>query len=85
MTYNVLIENKPTNGTAEEILNVLRDKSFFNRCNTIGEFIRKIQHDIWRLYGIGIHIDDDKTAPDQLIKQLLHFDLLRPVCMEGLK
>lgn len=85
MTYNVMIENKPTTGTAEEILYTLKDKSFFNRCNTINEFIRKVQQDIWRLYGIGIHINDDKTAPDQLIRQLLHFNLLRPVSKESFK
>lgn len=85
MKYNVMIENKNFKGTAVEILNKLKSLSFFHTCNTLGEFIIKVQHDIWRLYGIGIQIKHDQTAPDQLIEQLLHFDLLKPASLKGHK
>lgn len=85
MTYKVLIENKPFIGSAEEILKTLNNKSFFNKCNSLSEFIKKVQNDIWRLYGIGIQINDEKNASNQLIEQLLHFHLLKPFTLEGLK
>lgn len=85
MKYTVMIDDKQIKGTAVEILSELKDMSFFDTCNTITEFIVKVQQDIWRLFGIGIQIIHDKTAPDQLMQQLLHHGLLRSVYSRDLK
>lgn len=78
MKYRVMIENNVVTGTSEEILIKLKNKSFFQQCSSLNEFIKKIQQDIWRLYGIGIQIDHNKSnIGNQIVDQLIHFGLLR--------
>lgn len=78
-TYKVIVENTPVTGTAEVIINILREKSLLYTQLSSEEFIKEIQRNIWKLFGIGINIDISLTYEEQcesLVDQLIHHKLL---------
>lgn len=80
-TYNVILEDKKITGTAEELVAEFRERRFFkDREWTIEEFVKQIQQDVWRLYGLSITIDDDAPLHEKceaLVEQLIGHGLLR--------
>lgn len=78
-TYKVIVEDTLVIGTAEVIINTLREKSFLYAKLSSEEFIEEMQRNIWKLFGIGINIDKSLTYEQQcelLVEQLIHHKLL---------
>lgn len=80
-TYSVLLEGKPFEGTAVQILTALSKKNFFITYDDLNEFIERSTRDIWRLYAIGISVVGEtiEEKSESMIKQLLEHDLLKEV------
>lgn len=80
-TYSVLLEGKPFEGTATQILTALSSRNFFITYNDLNEFIERSTKDIWRLYNIGISVVGEtiEEKSESMIKQLIENDLLKEI------
>lgn len=80
-TYSVLIEGKPFEGTATQILTAISHKNFFITYKDLNEFIEQSVRDIWRLYAIGISVVGKtiEEKSESMINQLIEHNLLKEV------
>lgn len=77
--YQVTIEGSQINETAINILTLLRDESFMYSNLSLLDFITEAKHNIWKLHGIGIYINEELTLEEQyesLVEQLIKHKLL---------
>lgn len=77
--YNVIINDEYVSGTPIELVKKMSEQHFFNKYESLEDYIEQVTHDIWRLYTIGITINgitlEEKC--EQLIEQLIHHGLLK--------
>jgi hypothetical protein len=78
-TCSVVIDGKPVEGAAFQIVEILSTKNRFVEYKTIKEYIEKVAQDIWRLYGIGINAIGNTIEEkcESLLNQLIAKGLLQ--------
>lgn len=82
MVYKVRLEEQIIEGTAVDIIKVVRGKRFLGDNISLNDFIREIQENVWRLYGKPLQINyEDRINHQcqQLVDQLINLGLLQQV------
>lgn len=77
--YKVFIDGEFVEGNAFSIIKLLKNKSFLNSELSIDDFIKEIQYNIWKLFAIGIDINNNLNTYDKcesLVKKLIKHKLL---------
>jgi hypothetical protein len=72
--YNVFVEGRKIQDTAKSIIQFLFSKRFEATKITLEDFVKEIQQNIWRLFGIGIQVNHEAPLNkrcEQLMEQLI--------------
>lgn len=73
--FKVHLEDNEFEGTGKEIIEFVKTKSFVDKSHLdLKEWVKELQQNVWRLYGIGVHVDDKLPIDEQceiLVEQLI--------------
>jgi predicted transcriptional regulator YheO len=82
-TFKVHLEDDIFVGTGQEIMEFVKTKSFFDKSDlTLQEWVKEVQSNTFRLYGIGTNVDYNlpiEAQCEQLVEQLIKKGLIREV------